>query len=58
MISLVGDLPGSYAQTLIVVVLILVKFFVFDHNFLGCGSYDLGIWQEFSPMSPVPSYTY
>ena len=28
------------------------------HNFLGCGSYDLGIWQDFSPMSPLPSYTY
>ena len=33
-------------------------FLVFDHNFLGCGSYDLGIWQDFSPMSPLPSYTY
>ena len=28
------------------------------HNFLGCESYDLGIWHDFSPMSPLPSYTY
>ena len=33
-------------------------FLIFGHNFLGCGSYDLGIWQDFSPMSPLPSYTY
>merc|ERR1712070_670498 len=40
-------------------VLILVKFFWFvGHNFLGCGSYDLKCWQSFSPMSPLPSYTY
>ena len=24
----------------------------------GCGSYDLGIWQGCSPMSPLPSYAY
>ena len=28
------------------------------HNFLGSRSYDLGIWQDFSTMSPLPSYTY
>ena len=33
-------------------------FLLFSHNFLGCGSYDLGIWQKLSPMSPLPSYTY
>ena len=31
-----------YAQTLILVKLMLLKFFC--HNFLGCGSYDLGMW--------------
>ena len=28
------------------------------HNFLGWRSHDLGIWQDFSPVSPQPSYTY
>ena len=28
------------------------------HFFLGCGSYGLEMWQDFSPMSPLPSYTY
>ena len=31
---------------------------LFGHNFLGCGSYDLGISPDFSPMPPLPSYTY
>ena len=28
------------------------------HNLSGSGSYDLGIWQDSSAMSPLPSYTY
>ena len=28
------------------------------HNFVGCGSYDLGIWQDVSTMSPLSSYVY
>jgi len=32
-----------------------VALYFFGHSFLGCGSYDLGIWQDFSPMSPLPS---
>ena len=31
---------------------------LFGHSFLGCGSYDLKCWQDCSPMSPLPSYTY
>ena len=30
----------------------------FGHNFFGCGSYDLGIRLDCSPMSPLRSYTY
>ena len=48
-----------YAQTSIVVVLVLVKlFFPFvGHHFLGCGSYDPGMGQDCSAMSPLPSST-
>ena len=31
---------------------------LFGHNFVWCRSYGLGIWQDFSPMSPLPSYSY
>ena len=31
---------------------------LFGHAFLGRGSYDLNMWQDLSPMSPLPSYTY
>ena len=30
----------------------------FGYSFVGCGSHDFNIWQDFSPMSPLPSYTY
>ena len=30
----------------------------FGHSFLGCGSYNLKLWQDLSPMSPLTYYTY
>ena len=47
---------GSFDSTLIKIQFDTREVFqLFGHHFLGCGSYDLEIWQD---VSPLPSYTY